>query len=150
MKGKIRKPSTKWKTKDAINFTVSQTDARFVGIDVEEDAFVANFRLGSKANQAADVRIRRAIWWRFGRFWRCCCRCCGHSSFFGSFAFLPHKTEMLRIRNKLNNVIFMLKRDLEDVLTKSKLKPLKSKYGKCTWELLLHNDYLFENLKIKF
>lgn len=42
-------------------YTISQADAGFFGIDVEEDTLVANFGLGGQANQAAEVRICRPI-----------------------------------------------------------------------------------------
>lgn len=41
--------------KQNLESTISQTDTRFFGVDVEKDAFISDFTLGCQANQAADV-----------------------------------------------------------------------------------------------
>jgi translation elongation factor EF-1alpha len=47
------------KRKNAFSYTISQADAGLLGIDVKENAFIANFGLGSQANQATEIRISR-------------------------------------------------------------------------------------------
>lgn len=39
------------------NGTVSQTDGGFLGVDVKEEALVADFGFGNQADEAADVGI---------------------------------------------------------------------------------------------
>lgn len=51
------------------SYTIAQADAGLLGIDVKENAFIANFGLGSQADQAAEIRISRPR--RSGSF--CCC-----------------------------------------------------------------------------